>query len=148
MVDMTSPSDCAHNVDPLKLVHGGTSQDERLSAAPDPAQAPINEHPPAHAIVFAQAYAAFLRYYDSKNSFAGDWVPFFKNDVSAYLAIAAVQDVDYYRRSVKDYADFLNDRHNSGNVPALRDRLDYLFSVCATLATRINDLDKTLTREL
>jgi hypothetical protein len=145
---MTSPSDCTHNVDPLKLVHGGTSQDERLSAAPDPAHALINEHPPAHAIVFAQAYAAFLRYYDPKNNLTGDWRPFFKNDVSAYLAIAAVQDVDYYRRSVKEYADFLNDRHNSSNVPALRDHLDYLFSVCATLATRINEFARTLTCEL
>jgi hypothetical protein len=129
---MASSLDCSQNIDPLKLVDGGTSQQERVFDALDPAYAPVNEHGESHGIVFAQAYAAFLKYYDSDNVFAGDWTPMFKNDLSAHLAFAAIQHVEFYRQSVKGVGPiFLNDRGNSVAVAELRNRLDYLFQrVC------------------
>ena len=71
----------------------------------------------------------------------------FKDDLSAHLAIG-IQDVEFYRENVKENADFLNDRDNAGADAELRNRLDYLFSVCATLAVRIDQFAKTLKEDL
>ena len=65
---MTNPADCSQNTDSLKLVREGTSQHQRQLAALDPAYAPVNERKPAHGMVFAQSYAALLKYFDVTNS--------------------------------------------------------------------------------
>ena len=108
---MTLPTDCTQNRDSLKLVREGTSQDQRRSPALDPAYAPVNERKPEHGMVFAKAYSAFLQYYDSNNIAVDDWTRFFSEDVSVQLAIAAIQDVDYYRQQVQAHFKVLND-HN------------------------------------
>src|SRR5262245_1032832 len=113
---MVPPTDYTHNTDPLKLVRDGTSQDQRLSLALQPGYVAVNERQPEHGMVFAQAYAAFLQYYNAHNGAAGDWQPFFSNDVSVQLAVAAVQDVEYYRQTVREYADFLNDRQHQNDT--------------------------------
>lgn len=145
---MSTTTECTQNTDSLKLVREGTSQKQRLSPALDPAYAPVDERTHAHRMVFAQAYAQYLKYFGSDNAEAGDWQPFFSQDVSALLAVAAVQDVAYYRQSVKEYADFLNDRQNEHDKAGLRDHLDYLFSCCATLAIRIDLLKEKLPPEI
>src|SRR5262245_38242255 len=139
-------ADCTNNTDPLKLVRDGTSQAQRFSQALDPRYAPVNEHTPAHGMVFAQAYSKYLKYYDLNNTTADDrdWTPFFSEDVSVQLAVAAVQNVEYYRQQVREYTDFLNNRHNSSDTAGLRNRLDYLFSCCATLSIRFNQLTERL----
>lgn len=53
------PVENCNNIDPLKLIREGTSQDERPFKALDPAYAPVNERTPAHGMVFAQSLAAF-----------------------------------------------------------------------------------------
>ena len=141
-------ADCTHNTDPLKLIRDGTSQEQRFSQALDPAYAPVNERLPEHGMVFAQAYSEYLNYYDSNNAAAGDWTPFFSEDVSAQLAVVAVQDVEHYRQQVREYTDFLNDRQNLNDTAGLRDRLDYLFSCGATLAIRFDQLIKKLPEEI
>lgn len=142
---MTPSTDCSQNRDQLRLVREGTSQKQRLSPALDPAHAPVDEHTIEHGMVFAQAYAACLKYFDSNNAETGDWKPFFSEDVSVLLAVAAVQDVTYYRQKVKEFADFLNDRKN--HPARLRNHLDYLFSCCATLAIRLDLLKENLPPE-
>ena len=141
------PTECSHNTDPLKLVREGTSQEQRLSPALDPASAPVDEHTSAHGMLFAQAYSKFLKYYDSANVESGDWHPFFSEDVSAVLAVAVVEDVQNYRQQVKEFTDYLNDRRNEQDRPGLRDRLDFLFSSCATLAIRLDQLAAGLPAE-
>ena len=106
---MTTPIDCSQNTDPLKLVREGTSQDQRLPQALDPAYAPVNERSIGHGIVFAQGYAALLHYYDRKNTPAGDWVPFFGKDVSVQLAVPAIEDLEPYKANTKSWFDYLND---------------------------------------
>src|SRR5574337_1012526 len=113
---MTASADCSFNTDPLKLVREGTSQDQRISAALDPQYASVDERSPAHGMVFARAYSEFLKYYNSSNIEAGNWDPFFSEDVSVQLAGAAVEDVQHYRQQVQEYAAFLNDRHNQNNT--------------------------------
>ena len=140
--------DCTHNTDPLKLVHDGTSQEQRFSAALEPTYAPVNEQLPEHQIVFAQAYSKLLKYFDASNIAVGDWSPFFSEDVSAQLAVVAVQDVAYYRQQIREYLDFLNNRDNKDNEEELRDYLDYLFSCVATLAISFDQIVKNLPEEI
>lgn len=141
-------TDCTQNRDPLKLVREGTNQEQRLSPALDPAYAPVNERNPAHGMVFAQAYAAFLKYYNSNNIAEGDWKPFFSEDVSVRLAVAAVQDMAFYKSNVNEYFDFLNNLDNESNEVGLKDRLGYLFSCAATLANQLDVLKEGLPIEI
>lgn len=141
-------SDCNRNTDPQKLVREGTSQEQRPFVALDPAYAPVSEQTPAHSMVFAQAYSAYLRYFDTGNVAVDDWQRFFSQDVSVQLAVAAVQNVDDYRTTVKQYFDFLNNLQNDSNAAALRDMLDFLFSAVASLALRLDELKEALPEEL
>lgn len=145
---MAPPTDCTQNTDPLKLMREGTSQDQRLSAALDPAHAPVDEHTSAHGIVFAQAYATFLKYYETNNVVAGDWKPFFSEDVSAQLALAAVQDVAYYRTTIKAHFDFLNNNENKTNESALKNNLGSLFNRLGMLAKQLDVLKDGLPIEV
>ena len=129
-----TPSACSYNLDPLKLVREGTGQDRRFSAALDPGSAPVNERQLKHWIAFAGTYSRFLKYYSSNNAPSGNWEPFFNSDVSVRLAGAALEDVDYFRKQVKTYTAFLNNRQNERDKDGLRRRVDFLFSSCATLA--------------
>ena len=141
-------TDCTQNRSEHKLVHQGTNQEQRFAEPLDPTFAPIDEHDIAHRMVFARAYSAFLKYYDANNAAIGDWKPFFSDDVSVLLAAAAVQDVDFYRQAVREYFSFLDGRENENDADELRDKLDYLFSCCASLAVRLDLLHKKLPDEI
>lgn len=145
---MVQPTDCSQNTDPLKLVREGTSQDQRLSLALDPAYAPVDERTPAHRMVFARAYSAFLKYYEANNVAVGDWRPFFSEDVSARLAVAAVQDVEFYKANIKACFDFLNNNENKNKGPELKNNLGYLFSYLGTLARQLDELKDGLPTEV
>lgn len=145
---MVQPTDCSQNTDPLKLVREGASQDQRLSLALDPAYAPVDERTPAHRMVFAQAFSAFLKYYEVNNVAVGDWRPFFSEDVSARLAVAAVQDVEFYKANIKASFDFLNNNENKNKEPELKKILGYLFSYLGTLARQLDELKDGLPTEI
>ena len=134
---------CTENRDPLILVREGTSQGERISPALDPEFVSVNERKPEHVMMFAKAYAGFLRYYETANFATEDWKPFFSNDVSVQLATAAVEDVEYYKSQVREYFDFLNDRSNQFK-PEVKANLGYLFSCIATLARELDRLGDKL----
>ncbi|NGZ08801.1 MAG: hypothetical protein CV088_05355 [Nitrospira sp. LK70] len=145
---MTASADCSFNTDPLKLVREGTSQDQRISAALDPQYASVDERSPAHGMVFARAYSEFLKYYNSSNIEAGNWQPFFSEDVSVQLASAAVEDVQHYRQQVQEYTAHLNNRQNQTDALGLRNRVDFLFSCGATLAIRLDRFTEELPEEI
>lgn len=131
---------CTHNTDPRKLVRDGTSQEQRISAALDPAYAPVDARRPAHAIVLARAYAAYLRFFDANDNVAGDWRDFFGDDVAALLAVAAVQDIDQYRANLKVSFDFLKDTKNKEKESLLAAHLGCLFSSIGSLARQLDSL--------
>lgn len=139
---------CNQNFDPLKLVREGTNQDQRKSLALDPAYAPVDERGLANGIVFAKAYAAYVRYCDTNNLFTGNWTPFFNADVSLQLAEAATQDVDGYCIAIKEYLDYLDNRDNENHLDALRNNLGLIFSALATLAQGLDRLKEALPPEL
>ncbi len=139
---------CSQNTDSLKLIREGTSQKQRFSPTLDPAYAPVDERTVAHRMVFARAYAAYLKYYNSNNVQEGDWQAFFNNDVSVLLAVAAVQDVDDYRSNIKGYFDFLKNRDNQLKEQDLKDNLGCLFSCAGTLARQLDVLKEGLPVEI
>jgi hypothetical protein len=141
-------NDCTHNVDPSRLVREGSSQAQRKLAALDPAYAPVDQRTPAHRMIFARAYSAYLRYFGPDNQYAGDWQPFFASDVSVQLAVAAVQDVDDYKVSLKACFDFLRDRDNQDDLAGLRQRLGQLMGSAGTLAAQIDQLKQGLPPDL
>lgn len=145
---MDNNSNCPQNTDSLKLIREGTSQEQRFSPALDPAYAPVDERTVAHRMVFAQAYAIYLKYYNSGNAWEGDWQGFFNKDVSALLAVAAVQDVDNYRSNIKGYFDFLKTRDNQLKDQDLKNNLGYLFSCAGTLAKQLDMLKEGLPGEI
>ena len=147
---MTTPDDCSQNTDPLKLMREGTSQDGRLPEALDPAYAPVNERTLAHSMVFAQSYAALLKYFDEKNISTEDWdwVPFFGKDVSVQLAIAAVEDVEVYKTNAQTWFDYLNRLENQSNEVRLKDHLGFLYSSVATLAQQLDILKEGLPADI
>src|SRR5882724_6473024 len=129
---MPTPEDCPENTDPLKLVREGTSQDQRLPAALDPAHAPVNERSVAQNMVFAKGYGALLNYFNEQNVATKDWTPFFSTDVSVHLATIAIEDVDAYMANTKAWFEYLNELANAANEPRLKDTLGFLFSSIAT----------------
>jgi hypothetical protein len=137
--------DCSHNADPLKLVREGTSQDGRAAAALDPASAPPNARGVAHNIVFARSYAAALKHYDRTNTpTIGGWSDFFSGDAAVPLAVAAIEDIESYKTTVRTWFDFLNDMDNAGQAQALKDHLGYLFAAVGSLARSLDGLTQSL----
>lgn len=148
---MSNSTDCKQNTDLLKLVREGTSQEQRLAAALkplDPAYPYLDEHTVRHRVVFAQAFSALLNYYNSRNVPEGDWQPFFSEDVSVYLACAAVQDVDYYKSGIQEYLNFLKNLNEHSDEQKSKNYLGYLFSCTGTLARKFDTLKDGLPKEI
>jgi hypothetical protein len=137
---MTDPCDCAENTDPRKLVRDGTHQEQRTSGAPDPARVAVDERRPEHAMVFASAYAAYLRYHDLDDVEQGTWQDFFASDVSARLAVVAIEDVTLYRTTVKALLRSLEDPELPASAPAMIAALGAVFDYLGTLARRLDSL--------
>lgn len=140
-------NDCSHNDDPLKLVREGTSQDERAPAALSPDAAPVDARTVAHDIVFAQGYAGLLKRYSAANALVGDWRDYFGGDMAVPLAVAAIEDVDAYKTTVREWFDFLNDMDHAGAVGELENRLGYLYAAAGALAEALDDLQRKLADE-
>lgn len=145
---MSDTANCNQNTNPLRLVREGTSQDQRLFPALDPAYIPVNERTPAHGMVFARAFAEWVQYFDPGNNASGNWQQFFQEDVSVSLALASIQDVDGYRETIGSYFNFLNDLANDADLPGLRQRMGYLYSCAGSLALQLDLFLAQLPREL
>jgi hypothetical protein len=141
---MSKPTDCNQNYDPLILVREGTSQQQRLTAALDPAYAPVDERTPAHGMVFARAYSLFLNYFNPDDVASGDWQPFFSKDVSVQLAVAAVQDVEYYKTQSRAFFAFLGDLGPASDLAVAKQYLGDLFSCAGTIAKQLDVLKEGL----
>ena len=140
---MTTP-DCSENTDPLKLVRDGTDKVQRTEAAPDPARVPVDERCPEHAMVFASAYAQFLQHFGLTNTVDGNWQPFFAGDVSAQLAVVAIEDVTVYRSTLKALLRSLEDPELPASGADMKEALGAVFDCLGTLAARLDTLKEGL----
>lgn len=139
---------CSQNTDPLKQVREGTNQAQRYlpELAPDYVQ--VNEHGPEYGMVFAQAYSTFLKFYDSNNTYSGNWQGFFSDDVSVKLAAVAIDDIETYKVNVKAHFDFIDNLENKNESTDLKHSLGYLFTMLATLAQQLDYLKNNLPEDI
>src|SRR5690348_4830674 len=85
--------DC-HDINPLQ--HSGTSQEQRVPAALNPASAPIDSRSYADLILFAKAYGSYLKYYDTTDTPAGTWQALMQMDIAVVLATLANDRMPLY----------------------------------------------------
>lgn len=139
-------TDCQHNIDDLKLLRPGITQDLRYLAALDPANNPVDAHGVAQKIVFARELAEWIHYYNRENAVDGDWSAFFSQDVSVPLAIISIQDLDTYKKHIQSLFTILN---TAGlTVNEYKSAIGELFSLVGSLAVQLDDLLQTLSEEL
>ncbi len=95
-------------------------------------------------MVFASAYSAFLRYFDLNDVEQGTWQDFFASDVSAQLAVVAVEDVAVYRTTLKALLRSLEDPELPASAPDMIAALGAVFDCLGTLARRLDTLQTDL----
>lgn len=125
-------SNCSENKNPLQ--RSGTSQLQRLLPGLQEGYVRVDEKEYDNWIVFAAQFARYIKYYDASDSAAGNWTPFFTNDVSALLGSIAVQDVNIYRQDIKERFNFLKNDDNRLASAALKRNLSELFAGVLTLS--------------
>ena len=139
-------ANCSEHKNPLQ--HNGTSQLQRLLPGMDKNKfALADEKDFADWIVFADGFAAFINYYSSSNSVAGNWQPFFNSDISAQLGTIAIQDIERYRLEIKECFDFIKDDANKTSITAIKIKLNELFSAVFTLSKALDDYAQRLPNE-
>jgi len=127
---------CNDSKNPLQ--HNGTSQSQRRLPALPAAYVQVDERRFPDWISFASRFAQYLNYYNEANIVTNNWQPFFNNDIAAVLGSVAIQNIDDYRRQVKERLDILRDDENEGNEAALKETLGSLFSAMLTLGLALD----------
>ena len=138
------PQDCQNIVTDLKLVREGVSQEQRMSEALKPAYIPVDERKPEHHIVFAQAYAAYLNYFDNSTPPVKNWQAFFSDDATVILAVLATQNVADYQKKIKESIDYLRDSKNKDEEDDLKKKHSELYSYVGNLAWGLEQLKERL----
>jgi hypothetical protein len=139
-------TDCSKHKNPL--IHNGTSQAQRLLPGMDKKQyARVDEKEFSEWIVFANNFAAFVNYYNNFNVNAGNWQPFFSNDISAQLGTIAIQNISRYRLQINERFNFIRDDENKLSLNQIRIKLEELFSGILTLSKSLDNYVKKLPEE-
>ena len=137
---MTANDDCSVVLDPERLVRQGADRPNRAAPALDPAGAPVDERRREHALVFASQYAEHLSYVDLEGSSDGDWSQFFADDLSARIAVAAVDDAAGARATVKGWLRSVEDPPLPPSESAMVVALHAVFDAAGGLAGAVDDL--------
>jgi hypothetical protein len=138
---MSAPNGgCPENSDPLQLTRQGTRQQDRGLDAHAPDQVPVDGRRSEHAMVFAANYAKHLRFFGLDDIDEGDWQGFFTSDVSAQLAIVAIEDVGTYRKTLAELLRGLADPPLSASAPTMVAALTAVFDCVGTLARQLDTL--------
>ncbi len=139
-------ADCSKHKNPL--IHNGTSQSQRLLPGMDKNQyALVDEKEFAEWIVFANNFAVFVNYYNISNVTAGNWQPFFSNDISAQLGTIAIQNISRYRLDINERFNFIRNDENKSSLNQISIKLEELFSAILTLSKSLDNYVKKLPEE-
>ncbi len=133
---------CSDKKTPLQ--RSGTARRERLLPGLQKGYVQVDEKTFAEWIVFAKEFAQYLHYYELNNAKSGDWASFFSSDVSAVLGTIAIQDVDAYKRTVKERLDFLKDDDHVVMLPAAEQKLNDLFSAVLSFCEALDEFYRLL----
>lgn len=126
----------------------GTDQLQRDVAALRPSYALVDERTAADLLVYAQKLAQYLNYFrpNDQHTPGENWQPFFDKDVSAMLAIVAVQEVADYQTRVNEYLDILQE--GVANPPKPQRTFGNLYAAVVSLAWQIDQLQQALPAEI
>ncbi|XZF12935.1 baseplate J/gp47 family protein [Chitinophagaceae bacterium MMS25-I14] len=127
---------CDDKKNPLQ--RGGTSQLQRMPNGLKAGYVNVDERSFAGWIVFADAFAPYINYFNATNKIAGDWKPFFDNDVSAILGSVAILDVNEYQQSVKARFDVLKSDGHQSDAAFLKENFGALFSCILSLSKALD----------
>ncbi len=142
------PTDCSEKLNPQRVNREGVSQAQRPQEPLKPAFVQVDEHRPADWMVFAKRYAEYVHFFGENNVADGDWRAFFESDPSVLLAVAAVQEVDFYKSKIQQYFKFLLDSDNQANDAGLKLHFGHLFNCAGSLAWQLEQLKEILPKEI
>lgn len=136
---------CQQNKNPLH--RSGTSQLQRMPEGLKNGYVNIDEREYADWIMFARNFAVYLNFYGPDNHVAGNWEPFFSNDISAVLGSIAIQNLDDYREEINKRFKILksNDLHNQ--VSLKKESFGALFAAVLTFSKGLDQYIVRLTDE-
>jgi hypothetical protein len=126
------------------LQRSGTNQLQRQLPGLQPGYVLVDEREYADWIFFADEFSRYLKFYEVTGSVSNNWKPFFSTDISAILGTIAVQNVEVYRRSIKERFDFIRDDDNSAALTIVKQKLNELFSAIFSLSLALDGFLKKL----
>jgi len=135
---------CAENINPLQ--RSGTNRRERMLDALDPNFALPDTRDFEHWMVYARDLAKHIKYFNSANQNvnAQNWQPFFDADVSAQMALIAVQNVNNYKERIRALFESIQSEELKNNAVQLQKNFGLLFGAVLSLAYRIDYFQKVL----
>lgn len=92
------------------LTRNGSNQDGRRLPALQPDYFQVDERGTADLLLFAERFSRHINFYDLQNQKAGDWHPFFSQDISAVLAALSNLPVEIYQSFARDLQAYLADK--------------------------------------
>lgn len=139
---------CQNIINPLMVRREGTDQVQRDVSALRPSSAPVDERTAADLLVYAQKLAQYLKYYRPNDQHVpGEtWEPFIANDISAKLAMVAVQNISDYQDHVNRYFTILQE--GVANPPQPQRNFGNLYAAIVSLAWQIDQLHQQLPAEI
>ncbi len=125
------------NKNPLQ--RNGTSQQQRMPEALKNGYVLAEERDYKEWIVFAGQFAQWINYFDQSNTLKGNWQPFFQSDISAILGSIAIQDINIYRRIIKEKFEVLRADKNKLKEDLLKETFNGLFGGILSLCLAIDN---------
>lgn len=103
-----------------------------------------------HWMVYARNLAGYLKYFNGSNQHENNqsWQPFFDTDVSAQIALIAVQNVNNYKEKIRTLFDSIQSEDNKNDAVKLKENFGMLFSALLSLARRIDYFQNVLPEEV
>ena len=145
MTGPACPGDCSENIDPRKLVRDGTQPGAARRGAPRPGpRARSTSAGRSTRWCSPRRTRSTCGTSTSTARPARHWQVFFASDLSAQLAVAAIEDVAVYRTTLKALLRALEDPELPASAPAWSRALGAVFDCLGTLALRLDDLATTL----
>lgn len=126
------------------LQRSGTNQLQRLLPGLQPGYVLVDERDYSDWIFFADEFSRYLKFYELTGTVTNNWKPFFSTDLSAILGTIAVQNVELYRRSIKERLDFIRDDENASSINLVKQKLNELFSGILSLSVALDGFIRKL----
>ncbi len=137
-------ADCSKNKNPLH--RNGINRKERLLPGLDPNFALPDTQNFENWMVYARNLAGHIKYFNSANQHVNDenWQPFFDADISAQLALIAVQNVNQYKERIRGLFNSIQSEKLKNDAVQLKINFGLLFGALFSLAYRIDYFQKVL----